>query len=93
MIEGYCALGHLPCVPVRKRLFDSPVKPPEPHAGAVVVPLSTSVRTTIVDPVLKMAWSPQQSPKMLNSASCHCEFRSGNQFFPPYIIDTAKADN
>ena len=45
--------------------------------GALVVPLSTPVRTTSVDPVLKTAWSPPPSPKTLNSASCHWLPRSG----------------
>ena len=36
--------------------------------GAFEVPLSTAVSTTIVDPLLKLAWLEQQSPKTLNSA-------------------------
>src|SRR5208283_4279837 len=52
------------------RLFVSPVKPSSSQEGAFVVPSSTLVLTTIVDPLLKIACDPQQSPKMLNSASC-----------------------
>src|SRR5437899_6713699 len=61
----------------RVRLFDSPVKLWPSQLGALVVPLSTPVRTTTVDPVLKTAWSPPPSPKTLNSASCHWLPRSG----------------
>ncbi len=39
----------------KERLFDSPVKPDASQLGALVVPLSILVRTTIVDPALKTA--------------------------------------
>jgi hypothetical protein len=54
----------------KERLFVSPVKPSSTQEGASVVPSSTLVLTTSVDPLLKIAWDAQQSPKMLNSASC-----------------------
>jgi hypothetical protein len=47
-------------------LFVSAVKP---SAAQVAAP-PTSILTSIVDPLLKLAWEPQQSPKMLNSALC-----------------------
>jgi hypothetical protein len=52
------------------RLFVSPVKPSPKQEGALGLPWSTLVLTTIVDPLLNMAWDPQQSPTMLNSAAC-----------------------
>jgi hypothetical protein len=61
----------------RVRLFDSLVKLCLSHVGPLVVPLPTSVRTTIVAPELKTASSPPPSPKTLNSASCHWLPRSG----------------
>src|SRR4029077_13174967 len=50
------------------RLLVSPVKPCDTQFGAPVPPEMIFVLGTIVAPLLKLAWSPQQSPKTLNSA-------------------------
>src|SRR5580704_6004860 len=65
--------GKVPCLAAgggaKLRLFVSPVKPWPRHEGAFNVPLFTLVRTTRVDPLLKLACDEQQSPTMLNSAA------------------------
>src|SRR3978361_44789 len=53
----------------RFRLLVSPVKPWPPQEGAFMVPSVTLVLTAMVVPALNVASDPQQSPKMLNSAS------------------------
>jgi hypothetical protein len=45
------------------------VKPPPRQEGALTRPLFTLVRTTMVDPLLKVALEPSPSPMMLNSAA------------------------
>jgi len=69
-------------VVTRVRLLVSPVVPVFSQVGAIVVPLSTLVLTTIVDPVLKTAWDKPPSPNTLNSAACHSVARPATLLLP-----------
>jgi hypothetical protein len=55
----------------KERLFCSAVVPCAEQDGARIVPSSTAILTTSVDPLLKLATdaAPQPSPKTLNSAA------------------------
>jgi hypothetical protein len=68
------------------RQFDSPVKPLSSQLGALVVPLSTPVRTTTVDPVLKTAWPPPPGGRRVISratpSTAKAHTASGNNYFP-----------
>ena len=60
------------------KLFVSAVNPFISQEGEIGFPLwSSSVLATEIDvPELKLAWDPQQKPKMLNSDCSHCWYNS-----------------
>src|SRR5437763_13573195 len=66
------------------RLLTSPVKPTPLHVGGTApIPLLTRVRTSIVDPALKLAeLDDEESPKILNSLKRHPLVRSGKRLSP-----------
>ena len=53
------------------RLLDSAVNDLSEQPGPVLVPLSTSLRTRTLAPLLNATWLLLPSPKTLNSACCH----------------------
>jgi hypothetical protein len=88
IIRSASFLGGTPAVGVSVRLFVSPVNPSAMQLGALNVPLFIAIRTTKVDPVLKLAAEPSPLPKILNSAICQCCPRSGSRSSPgaEYIV-------
>ena len=69
-IAGNVVCGTMVGVPTKLRLLVSPVKPAWTQVGASLTPSFTCTLTTSVEPLLRLAWLLQQSPKMLNSACC-----------------------
>src|SRR4029077_6034624 len=70
------------------RLFDSPVQDFRWQPGPAFDPLSTSVRTCSVAPLLNVAWLELPLPKTLNSASFHLLPRSEKRLSPFAVCGT-----